>query len=367
MKFLWTLTIVYAKKIGMPFVILYFACCSNPLINIACEDAAGLEYVANQVLAPYQYFFNGKIAKQRINKDDLFYEFEDRFSYHDSFYLKTTASLISLLPSYTVGSLLKNIALLSKASSKRYKNVLSSLNSKKIYSNNQSFSAYNVNFPGKDSTEMLIGQNHPRRPGDEKNLHAEKECLKQIITILNKHNIINWVDCGTLLGTYRHGGVIPWDDDLDLAVFSKDFDNVLRALNDLDKDKYQVLDWSPRGYPKTLLKVYVKESDGLVDLYQYNIIPENDQIAVNFAFEEHLFYPEWWRKRERRYAAPHPISSIFPLKKANFDGIEVFVPNDTVKYLQVFYGKNIDPAMVYDKNTCQYEKVLDHPYWSFGH
>lgn len=35
--------------------------------------------------------------------------------------------------------------------------------------------------------------------------------------ILNMRQIKWWVDCGTLLGVARHGGIIPWDDDIDIG------------------------------------------------------------------------------------------------------------------------------------------------------
>lgn len=45
--------------------------------------------------------------------------------------------------------------------------------------------------------------------------------LKQTKEILEKHNIVFWLECGTLLGAVRDGRFISWEYDLDFGVWSK--------------------------------------------------------------------------------------------------------------------------------------------------
>ena len=52
---------------------------------------------------------------------------------------------------------------------------------------------------------------------------AQLEVLEEIDKVCKKHNIRWFADCGTLLGAIRHGGYIPWDDDMDICMLRPDY------------------------------------------------------------------------------------------------------------------------------------------------
>ena len=58
------------------------------------------------------------------------------------------------------------------------------------------------------------------------------EILDVVDTFCRENNINYWLDSGTLLGAIRHGGYIPWDDDIDIGMLRKDYDIFLKKFNE---------------------------------------------------------------------------------------------------------------------------------------
>ena len=80
---------------------------------------------------------------------------------------------------------------------------------------------------------------------------AELEVLCEIALVCEKYNISWYMGYGSLLGTVRHEGFIPWDDDMDICLFREDYHKLLELLPKELPEGYVVR--SPlleNGYPE---------------------------------------------------------------------------------------------------------------------
>lgn len=68
-------------------------------------------------------------------------------------------------------------------------------------------------------------------------LQIQLDLLKVLKRVCDKYNLKLFMVYGTLLGAVRHGGIIPGDDDIDVALFRDDYDKLI-GLSDEFNGKY---------------------------------------------------------------------------------------------------------------------------------
>ncbi len=69
---------------------------------------------------------------------------------------------------------------------------------------------------------------------------ALQEVILVVHEVCEKLGISYCAEWGTLLGAVRHGGIIPWDDDIDLCMTRLDFERFLKKAPDVLPDGYRV-------------------------------------------------------------------------------------------------------------------------------
>ncbi len=95
---------------------------------------------------------------------------------------------------------------------------------------------------------------------------ATLEVFDAVRKVCRKHGIRYYADWGTMLGAVRHGGFIPWDDDLDICMFRKDYMEFLQLAEEELPEEYSVLNmYTESEYTNLLTRVVNSKSLPVTD------------------------------------------------------------------------------------------------------
>ena len=215
------------------------------------------------------------------------------------------------------------------------------------------------------------------------------EILKAVDKVCRENNIPYFLESGTLLGAVRHGGFIPWDDDIDISVMLSDYPRLRKVLQEQLPSTMVFQDTTTDpNYPMLIAKVrdtksYFEEEythklqyKGLyIDIFVLEKVPcwKWKQILDylyghcvralhNYSskadkFRSAFVYPfakllvvltrlinkvipttkisyQYGRKTYVQY----DLKDIFPLKEMSFEGYSFLVPNNPDALLKTCYG-----------------------------
>jgi lipopolysaccharide cholinephosphotransferase len=183
----------------------------------------------------------------------------------------------------------------------------------------------------------------------------ELDIAKEVKRICEKNNIRYFLLAGTMLGAVRHGGFIPWDDDIDIGMLRREYEKFLIACQNDLSDAFFLQTWDtdphfPFSYAKIRLKgTRVKEQfssnaeieDGIfIDIFPYDYVPDGEwrrwiHSYVYFFCKRLLWIKKGFGKgiadesfkQAAKYHLFHLISHLFP-----YDKIKRFFSYQQQKY-----------------------------------
>jgi len=156
---------------------------------------------------------------------------------------------------------------------------------------------------------------------------------------LNAAAIPYWADSGTLLGAMRHGGIIPWDRDCDLAVRAEDAAGLARLVRDRS--------WCALRDEDGVHRLYATKYDlKICDLFTFSWRSECPARFWRTSSAARLVDRRqgWLVHDLERYQTYHdgrfnlPCSLVFPLTRVPFYDRHINVPARARDLLLAQYG-----------------------------
>ncbi|MBQ7155793.1 MAG: LicD family protein [Synergistaceae bacterium] len=88
-----------------------------------------------------------------------------------------------------------------------------------------------------------------RQIGIDELRKIQLEILDVVMKFCEEHDILCFLDGGTLLGAVRHKGYIPWDDDIDVGMLRPDYNKFMKLFNE-NNTRYKF--WSLENDPECI-------------------------------------------------------------------------------------------------------------------
>lgn len=155
-----------------------------------------------------------------------------------------------------------------------------------------------------------------------------------VIDYLNENGLEYMLIYGTLLGWYREGDIIRDDNDADLLVPRESFE-VMKDVDWSELGLYSVTQGSILQLNRNPMVQVDKQQGGMLDVYCLDMYEEGGEEYVldkwnNWAYRKDLLYP---------------------LRRAEFLGRVVRIPNQTVRLLTYHYDNFMEPVHHFKRFT----------------
>ena len=201
------------------------------------------------------------------------------------------------------------------------------------------------------------------------------EMLEYFDSFCKKHEINYWLSHGTCLGAIRHGGFIPWDDDVDIELLPNDYKKLIALRSEFENQQFVIQDNISdieyiTPYPKLRdKKSLVKEVHNRDNYFKYKgvfidifIREPNSMTSMKIShIIQYIFYSitNIKNKRLRLFLKKRLFSfvhkTIFPLLKK----ININKSNKSILFLGLGYGfyNSIDQNWIFPLTRVKFENL----------
>ena len=93
---------------------------------------------------------------------------------------------------------------------------------------------------------------------------VELDLLSELLRVCKKHNLKIFASDGTLLGAIRHKGFIPWDDDIDMMMFRKDYEKLCEiAPKEFNEPYFFQTEYNDEGHMRLHARLRNSKTTGI--------------------------------------------------------------------------------------------------------
>ena len=186
--------------------------------------------------------------------------------------------------------------------------------------------------------------------------HIEKQILNEFIRVCNVLKIEFFVYGGTLLGLIKYGDMIPWDDDIDVAMTRENYTKFLEEAPNVLRENFTIQSpynekKSPYSYTKLRMKgtKFIEkfhhrlniEKGIYIDIYPVDNIPDNEKLRLKQWKKSQLFCKLYYLRQ---------------CKHASFKNDSFF---RVFKHTLLYYTLRLMPQRFYYKRIDKYMTMYD--------